>query len=207
MSWRSPSAPDQKRRGLEHSNRDGQRAGSERVSTSPSRRWRRHASPIPGQNHCLEFCHPGVGGDSLPFALRRPDVDLDQASEPEGFGKIEFAFNLVFWLVLIVRDCFETIITREIARHPSLTRKPGQSRPRGQADARRWASWRCSRRRAHSSFREPVGPWVLVLYGLLLLTTALGTRFRLPGHEAMGVVAVSLVREDDRSIARGSGTG
>ena len=37
-------------------------------------------------------------------------------------GRIEFAFIVVFWLVLLVRDGLEIIAAREIARHPRLTR-------------------------------------------------------------------------------------
>ena len=47
---------------------------------------------------------------------------LTRRLRPAGYGRVEFAFNVVFWLVLIVRDCFETIITREVARHPRITR-------------------------------------------------------------------------------------
>src|SRR5215217_2844953 len=39
-----------------------------------------------------------------------------------GYGRVEFAFNVVFWLVLLVRDAFEVIISRELARHPRLIR-------------------------------------------------------------------------------------
>src|SRR3954453_14170427 len=39
-----------------------------------------------------------------------------------GYGRIEFAFNIVFWLVLLVRDGLEVIAAREIARHPRLVR-------------------------------------------------------------------------------------
>src|SRR3954447_18903750 len=39
-----------------------------------------------------------------------------------GYGRIEFAFNVVIWLVLIVRDTFEGIVVRELARHPRLIR-------------------------------------------------------------------------------------
>ena len=28
-------------------------------------------------------------------------------TEPTGLGRIEFSFNVVFWLILIVRDCFK----------------------------------------------------------------------------------------------------
>src|SRR5947209_5252071 len=37
-----------------------------------------------------------------------------------GYGRVEFAFNVVFCLVLLVRDVFEVIISRELARHPRL---------------------------------------------------------------------------------------
>ena len=47
---------------------------------------------------------------------------LTRRLRPAGYGRVEFAFNVVFWLVLIVRDCFETIVTREVARHPRITR-------------------------------------------------------------------------------------
>ena len=39
-----------------------------------------------------------------------------------GYGRIEFAFNVVFWLVLLVRDGLEVIAARELARHPRLIR-------------------------------------------------------------------------------------
>ncbi len=39
-----------------------------------------------------------------------------------GYGRIEFAFNVVFWLVLLVRNGCEVIAARELARHPRLVR-------------------------------------------------------------------------------------
>src|SRR3954462_3787636 len=38
------------------------------------------------------------------------------------YGRVGFAFDVVFWLVLLVRDAFEAIISRELARHPRLIR-------------------------------------------------------------------------------------
>src|SRR5262249_32064131 len=38
------------------------------------------------------------------------------------YGRVGFAFDVVFWLVLLVRDAFEVIISRELARHPRLIR-------------------------------------------------------------------------------------
>ena len=37
-----------------------------------------------------------------------------------GYGRIEFAFNVVFWLVLLVRDSSDVIVARELSRHPRL---------------------------------------------------------------------------------------
>ena len=37
-----------------------------------------------------------------------------------GYGRIEFAFNVVFWLVLLVRDSSDVMVARELSRHPRL---------------------------------------------------------------------------------------
>ncbi len=109
-----------------------------------------------------------------------------------GFGRIEFSFNVVFWLVLIVRDCFETIVTREIARHPRLTRRLVDrvlavklSLAVGMLGLLVLGS--------RIVFGSDLDRWVLGLYGLLLLSTALGLDFVFRGQESMGLVAVSLV--------------
>ncbi len=112
--------------------------------------------------------------------------------EPAGFGKIEFAFNLVFWLVLIVRDCFETIITREIARHPRLT-KTLVNHVLAVKLSLAVALLAGLSALSLFLFRESVDRWVLILYGLLLLSTASGLDFVFRGKEAMGIVAVSLL--------------
>src|SRR6516225_4192689 len=39
-----------------------------------------------------------------------------------GYGRIEFAFNIVFWLVLLLRDSSDVIVARELSRHPRLIR-------------------------------------------------------------------------------------
>ena len=39
-----------------------------------------------------------------------------------GYGRIEFAFNVVFWLVLLLRDSSDVIVARELSRHPRLIR-------------------------------------------------------------------------------------
>ncbi len=117
---------------------------------------------------------------------------LTRRLDDTGFGRIEFAFNVVFWLVLIVRDCFETIVTREIARHPRLTRTLVNHilavkliLAVGILAMLTGASVLL--------FSEALDRSVMILYGLLLLTTALGLDFVFRGKEAMGLVAVSLM--------------
>ena len=39
-----------------------------------------------------------------------------------GYGRIEFAFSIVFWLVVLLRDSSDYIVTRELSRHPRLIR-------------------------------------------------------------------------------------
>ena len=118
-------------------------------------------------------------------------LSLTRRLGADGFGRIEFAFNVVFWLVLIVRDCFETIVTREIARHPRLTR----SLVNGVLAVKLVLAvgLLCGLSAVSVvAFSEPVDRWVLILYGLLLLTTALGLDFVFRAKETMGLVAVSL---------------
>jgi O-antigen/teichoic acid export membrane protein len=110
----------------------------------------------------------------------------------EGFGRVEFAFNVVFWLVLIVRDCFETIVTREIARHPRLTRKL-VDRILAVKLVLAVAIFAVLTAVGCAAFSNPLDRNVLILYGFLLLTTALGLDFVFRGSEAMGLVALSLL--------------
>lgn len=119
-------------------------------------------------------------------------VSLTRRLDDTGFGRIEFSFNVVFWLVLIVRDCFETIVTREIARHPRLTR----SLVNHILAVKLILALGILAVLSGMSvllFVEALDRWVMIVYGLLLLTTALGLDFVFRGKEAMGLVAVSLL--------------
>ncbi len=40
----------------------------------------------------------------------------------DGYGRVEFAFGIVFWLVLLLRDSSDVIVSRELSRHPRLIR-------------------------------------------------------------------------------------
>src|SRR5205807_2023395 len=106
-----------------------------------------------------------------------------------GFGRIEFAFNIVCWLVLIVRDCFETIITREIARHPRLTRSLVNHVLAVKLALAVGILGGLSLINAYA-FTNALDRKVLGLYSLLVLSTAFGLDFVFRGNEKVGVVAL-----------------
>lgn len=108
-----------------------------------------------------------------------------------GYGRIEFAFSIVFWLVLLVREGFDVIAAREIARHPRLVRPMVNHilAIRGSFAAVLGAvlvviGW--------TTLKGPTERSILAVYGLMLLTTALGLDYVYRGLERMGLVAVSL---------------
>ena len=119
-------------------------------------------------------------------------LSLAQRLGRAGYGRIEFAFNVVFWLVLLVREGLDVIATREIARHPRLIRPL----------VNHILAIRCCLAGALLSGLVVVGTLcfddvterlILGLYGLMLLTTAIGLDFVYRGLERMGLVAVSLL--------------
>jgi O-antigen/teichoic acid export membrane protein len=108
-----------------------------------------------------------------------------------GYGQIEFAFNLVFWMVLLVREGFDVIAAREIARHPRLVRKVVEH---VLAIRLLVASVLLTALVVGTRLLLPgeTERAVLGLYGLMLLTTALGLDFVYRGLEKMGLVALSM---------------
>jgi O-antigen/teichoic acid export membrane protein len=108
-----------------------------------------------------------------------------------GYGRIEFAFNVVFWLVLLVRDGFEVISSREIARHPRLVR-PLVNHILAVKLLLATILLIGLIVIGCSTLTGPRERMVLGCYGLMLLTTALGLDFVFRGKERMGLIAVSL---------------
>jgi O-antigen/teichoic acid export membrane protein len=108
-----------------------------------------------------------------------------------GYGRIEFAFNVVFWLVLFVRDGIEVIATRELARHPRLVRPLANHvlAARGVFALALYVGLVAVSACTLSSAADRA---VMSVYGLLLITTALGLDYVFRGRERMAVVAVSL---------------
>ena len=154
----------------------------------PSNRWR----PTPSRRLFSNFAILGMAeilcrGTSILVTL-----SLMNRLQPAGYGRIEFAFSIVFWSVLIVRDFFETIVTRELARKPRLTR----------CLVNRIITVKVSLAIAlylglvllsQFTFKDPQDRWLLCSYGFLLFTTALGLDFVYRGSEQIGLVAISLI--------------
>jgi O-antigen/teichoic acid export membrane protein len=108
-----------------------------------------------------------------------------------GYGRIEFAFNVVFWLVLIVRDVFEGIVVRELARHPRLIR-PLVNHVLAVKGLLAMGLFTSLALIGALTLSTAADRAILSLYGLLLLTTALGLDFVYRGTERMALVALSL---------------
>ena len=165
------------------------RSASALPARLPSRRLVRSAVPrrIASNFAVLSVAEILCRGTSVAVTLY-----LARCLGSTGLGRIEFAFNVVFWLVLIVRDGLEVIASREIARHPRLIRPLvnhilavklvlalgllASLAIVGACTLSEWSEW-----------------VLLLLYGLMLVSTALGLDFVYRGMERMALVAVSLI--------------
>jgi O-antigen/teichoic acid export membrane protein len=108
-----------------------------------------------------------------------------------GYGRIEFAFNVVFWLVLLVRDSSDVIVARELSRHPRLIR-PLVDHVLAIKGLFSLVLFTGLTLIGVLTLRESADRWVLTLYGIMLFTTAIGLDFVYRGTERMGLLAVSL---------------
>jgi O-antigen/teichoic acid export membrane protein len=118
-------------------------------------------------------------------------LSLAQSLGATGYGRIEFAFNVVFWLVLIVRDTFEGVVVRELARHPRLIR-PLVNHVLAVKGVIALGLFAGLVLFGNMMLGTALDRQVLALYGLLLITTALGLDFVYRGTERMGLIALSL---------------
>ena len=109
-----------------------------------------------------------------------------------GYGQIEFSFNLVLWLVLLVREGFDVIAAREIARHPRLVRRVVDH---VLATRLLLASVLLLMLVVVSTLCLPgtTERAVMAIYGFMLLTTAIGLDCVYRGLERMSLVAVSML--------------
>jgi O-antigen/teichoic acid export membrane protein len=108
-----------------------------------------------------------------------------------GYGRIEFAFSIVFWLVLLMRDSSDVIVARELSRHPRLIR-PLVDQVLAYKSLLALLLFSCLSLVGALTLADRADWTVLALYGLMLFTTAIGLDFVFRGTERMGLVAVSL---------------
>lgn len=157
-------------------------AGSNRPAASPPPR-RRIARNFAAMTAAELVCRAATFLVTLALA-RRLGSDV--------CGRLEFAFGVVVWLTMLVRDGLEVIAAREIARHPRLIRPLVGLilAVKGTLAAGLYAGLVGAGALSLSTGTEKA---TLALYGLLLATTALGVDFVFRGTERMGLLAASLV--------------
>jgi O-antigen/teichoic acid export membrane protein len=108
-----------------------------------------------------------------------------------GYGRIEFAFNVVFWLVLLLRDSSDVIVAREISRHPRLIR-PLVDQVLAYKSLFALLLFSALTLMGSLTLSDHQDWIILALYGSMLFTTAIGLDFVFRGTERMGLVAASL---------------
>src|SRR5262245_32282745 len=97
------------------------------TSAGPARRPRAipHARPSPPRRPgpaprriASNFAALGVAEVACRGTSVLVTLYLAKCLGTEGYGRVEFAFNIAFWLALLVREGLDVIAAREIARHP-----------------------------------------------------------------------------------------
>jgi O-antigen/teichoic acid export membrane protein len=117
-------------------------------------------------------------------------LSLAQRLGVDGYGRIEFAFSVVFLLVLLLRDSSDVIVARELSRHPRLIRPLVDQ---VLAYKTIFALILFSALVLVGSLTlPPADSRILALYGTMLFTTAIGLDYVYRGTERMGLVALSL---------------
>lgn len=109
----------------------------------------------------------------------------------QSYGRIEFAFSVVFWLVLLLRDSSDYIVTRELSRHPRLI-SPLVDHVLAYKALFAGLLFCGLTVVGWFTLRESLDLQILAWYGLMLFTAAIGLDYVYRGTERMGLVAISL---------------
>ncbi len=118
-------------------------------------------------------------------------LSLPRSLGADGYGRIEFAFGIVFWLVLLLRDSSDVIVSRELSRHPRLIR-PLVDQVLAYKMLFALVLYTGLTLMGSLTLRDRSDGMILSLYGLMLFTTAIGLDYVYRGTERMLLVAVSL---------------
>ncbi|MDG3003851.1 oligosaccharide flippase family protein [Paludisphaera mucosa] len=160
--------------------------------TCPRARGRRIASNVAYLSLAELFCRACSVGVTLTLMKRLGG---------SGYGRVEFAFSVVFWLVLLVRDSSDVMVARELSRHPRLI-KPLVDHVLAFKSLLAVTLFSALTLIGWFTLRDRSDWTILTLYGLMLFTTAIGLDFVYRGTERMGLLAVSLCL---RTIFYGAG--
>lgn len=109
----------------------------------------------------------------------------------DGYGRVEFAFGIVFWLVLLLRDSSDVIVSRELSRHPRLIR-PLVDQVLAYKTLFALLLYTGLSAIGLVTLSDRSDWIILSLYGSMLFTTAIGLDYVYRGTERMGLVAASL---------------
>ena len=122
--------------------------------------------------------------DKAPKTMREMSPGGFKRLGVDGYGRIEFAFSVVFLLVLLLRDSSDVIVARELSRHPRLIRPLVDQ---VLAYKTIFALILFSALVLVGSLTlPPADSRILALYGTMLFTTAIGLDFVFRGTERMG---------------------
>lgn len=167
-------------------------AERDRVAACPRARGRRIASNFAFLSIAELICRASSVFVTLTLAKRLGVV---------GYGRIEFAFSVVFWLVLLVRDSSDVIVARELSRHPRLI-KPLVDHVLAFKSLLALGLFTILTLVGGLTLSDGADWSILSLYGLMLFTTAIGLDFVYRGTENMGLLAISLCT---RTLVYGAG--
>ena len=109
----------------------------------------------------------------------------------DGYGRVEFAFGIVFWLVLLLRDSSDVIVSRELSRHPRLIR-PLVDQVLAYKTLFALLLYTGLSAIGLLTLSDRTDWVILSLYGSMLFTTAIGLDYVYRGTERMWLVAISL---------------
>ncbi len=119
-------------------------------------------------------------------------LELIRRTGRDGFGRIEFCFSLIYWLIFVIRDGVELVFYRELSRRarPNPRIIGSYVSLKFQLAMVLWAGLVIV---SMAVFHAPEDRLLLSSFGLLLIPTAIGLDNVFRSLRRAGLVAISLV--------------
>ncbi|MBI1324825.1 oligosaccharide flippase family protein [bacterium] len=119
-------------------------------------------------------------------------LELIRRTGRDGFGRIEFCFSLIYWLIFVIRDGVELVFYRELSRRarPNPRIIGSYVSLKLQLAMALWAGLSLA---SLVVFHAPEDRLLLASFGLLLIPTAIGLDNVFRSLRRSGLVAISLV--------------